>query len=113
MDETTRTLPRRRALRAAHAVTVTIAFAGPGCYGSHGVGIPEEDPPDDELARDAAAAEDSGLDAAPEATECGEPDWGAPGFDYSAWYERCCTGGERDPVGCTPWGPFVPPSEVA
>ena len=115
---------RRRALRAARAVTLGLALAtgGAGCFGSHArrdrAPEPEPDPmrtadagsvePDPDGGRDedaglADAGSDAGGDAGGLCDASG--DWMA--------YDECCREHGWDPEwGCFAWGPFVPPAEV-
>lgn len=120
---------RRRALRAAQAVTLGLAIAtgGAGCFGSHGRDRSTErlpEGPDAAVVADAAVARDAGRlprDAGRVDPDAGLADAG-PGADAGIcdasgdWmaYEQCCLEHGWDPEwGCFAWGPFVPPAERA
>lgn len=130
---------RRRALRAAQAVTLGLAIAtgGAGCFGAHGRDRSAPPPPsaDAEVAVDAAieppeidatvvASRDGGhaADAGFADPDAGLADAGIDGGDMMIcdaagdWmaYEQCCLEHGWDPEwGCFAWGPFVPPAERA
>lgn len=127
---------RRRALRAARAVTLAAGALLAGCAAS--VGGPG---PDEGAQRDGGSVADAATPSAdrPAAAEDTQPvvaDAGRPTDagavtadaggaadaddlcgegsrqrfeDWSAWFEACCHGPEPLPVACTPWGPFMPP----
>jgi hypothetical protein len=83
---------RRRALRAARAVTLGLVTTASGCYLAHDVEL---------------EVDDAGADAAMLAFCV---------FDGEDWeaYSRCCDeNGWNWERGCTAWGPFVPPGESA
>ena len=95
---------RRRALRAAQAVTlgVGMALAGAACSESH---TPDSGTPEDAGDAMADTAADSTTDSA---IDCSGDEW---------WMsEECCelSGGFWDPSGgCAVPGPFVPPAMPA
>ena len=98
MPTSNRSSARRRALRAAHAVTLGLGLAAAtsGCSSSHGPGPGDASVPTDATADAADAAPDGAVD-------CSSPEW---------WnMEACCepSGGFWDGTGCLVPGPFVPP----
>lgn len=112
-------LARRRALRAARAVTLGLFALGAGCAASVGPDAPRS-PADvsDAAPDDAADAAVAVADAAPEATpedvaadvadDAGERcDRDAGAAAFSACCQRIGWDWNR---GCEAWGPFVPPS---
>ncbi len=97
MDDHARIERRRRALRAARAVTLSLAL-GAGAAGCSMAHSPDTDAGPDPV--DAAVA-DAGTDAGP--IDCSGPEW---------WNsEACCemNGGFWSGGGCAVPGPFVPP----
>lgn len=132
---------RRRALRAAQAVTLGLAIAtgGAGCFGAHGRDRSPAPPPEDaDVARaDGSVADpDAGFvsDSGPGPRDAGfhEPDAaladaaladaGIDGGDMMIcdasgdWmeFQECCNANGWNPEwGCFAWGPFVPPAERA
>ncbi len=113
-------LARRRALRAARAVTLGLFALGAGCAATTGPDAPRSpadvsDAAPDDAAPDAAVAV---ADAAPEAAsedvvgdladDAGERcDRDAGAVAFSACCQRIGWDWNR---GCEAWGPFVPPS---
>lgn len=94
----TRASRRRHALRAARAVTLSLALGGCGMVhtpppeGDSGPPLGDSGPP----------IADAGVDAGP--IDCSSPDW----WDS----QECCesSGGFWDPdFGCAVPGPFLPP----
>jgi hypothetical protein len=102
---------RRRALRAAAAVSLSFAAVGCGTEGT----LPLADPPAQE-ADASSSADASAVDAgwlavdAGTLVDAGSPDAGVGcGLPSAPDYLSCCSASHWSAPGCDPWGPPVPP----
>jgi len=102
------TLARRRALRAARAVTLGLFALGAGCAATAAPA------PSRELATADADTADAADAAVADAADAMPATDGDPRCDRDAGteaYVACCEAVQWDFArGCEAWGPFVPPS---
>ena len=91
---------RSKALRAARAVSMTVAIAGGGCYMSYEP-APEPEPPVEPPPIPNASAQP--------VNRCASlSNWD----NWSDFYAACCSSPDawQTTPGCKAWGPFVPPA---